>query len=150
MGRLTRNELVAVLGGVLLVGGVFSPWYDSVSRLASIGDFAGLGSHSAWEVHGILRWPLLVMAIAPFVLAYIVARDHQLSWARGELTAVLAITAFGLVSYVGVIDRPGEPPAEIELSWGWYVALAGCALMLVGAAQRTGESARRRKPPGTI
>jgi hypothetical protein len=150
MARLTRNELIAVLGGLLLGGGVFAPWYDSVSRLASIGGFQGLGSHSAWQVHDILRWPLLVMAIAPFVLAYIVARDHQLSWARGELTAVLAITAFGLVFYVGVIDRPGEPPGQIELSWGWYVALAGCVLMLVGAAQRTGENARGRKPPGTI
>ncbi|MEY2441315.1 MAG: hypothetical protein QOJ46_741 [bacterium] len=150
MGRLTRNELIAVLGGLLLGGGVFAPWYDSVSRLASIGGYGGLGAHSAWQVHGILRWALLVMAIAPFVLAYVVARDHQLSWARGELTAVLAITAFGLVLYVGVIDRPGEPPGQIELSWGWYVALAGCVLMLVGAAQRTGENPRDRKPAGTI
>jgi hypothetical protein len=150
MARLTRNELIAVLGGLLLGAGVFAPWYDSVSRLASIGGFQGLGAHSAWQVHEILRWALLVMAFAPFVLAYVVARDHQLSWARGELTAVLAITAFGLVLYVGVIDRPGEPPGQIELSWGWYVALAGCVLMLVGAAQRTGENARGRKPPGTI
>jgi len=150
MGRLTRNELIAVLGGLLLGGGVFAPWYDSVSRLASIDGYDGLGAHSAWQVHGVLRWVLLLMAIAPFVLAYIVARDHKLSWARGELTAVLAITAFGLVLYVGVIDRPGEPPGQIELSWGWYVSLLGCVAMLVGAAQRTGESARRRKPPGTI
>ncbi len=150
MERLTRNELVAVLGGLLLAGGVFAPWYDSVSRLASIAGFGGLGAHSAWQVHGILRWALLVFAIAPFVLAYVIARDHALSWARGELTAVLAITALGLVLYVGVVDRPGDPPGQIELSWGWYVALAGCVLMLAGAAQRTGESARGRKPPGTI
>jgi hypothetical protein len=150
MGRLTRNELIAMLGGVLLVGGVFAPWYDAVSRLAFVGDYSGLGEHSAWQVHGVLRWLLVVMAIAPFVLAYIVARGHQLSWARGELTAVLAITAFGLVLYVGVIDRPGEPPGEIELAWGWWVALAGTAVMLLGAARRTGETPRRRKPPGTI
>jgi hypothetical protein len=150
MGRLTRNELIAMLGGMLLMGGVFAPWYESVSRLASVGGFGGLGSHSAWQVHGIVRWLLLVIAIAPFVLAYVIARDHRLSWARGELTAVLAITAFGLALYVGVVDRPGDPPGQIELAWGWYVALAGCVLMLVGAAQRTGEGARRRKPPGTI
>ncbi len=150
MGRLTRNEVIAALGGLLLGGGVFAPWYDSVSRLASIGGVGGVGSHSAWQVHGILRWALLVMAIAPFVLAYIIARDHQLSWARGELTAVLAITALGLVLYVGIVDRPGEPPGQIELGWGWYVALAGCVLMLVGAAQRTGEGGRARKPPGTL
>jgi hypothetical protein len=42
------------------------------------------------------------------------------------------------------------PPGQIELAWGWYLAFAGSALMLVGAARRSGESERRRKPPGTI
>jgi hypothetical protein len=150
MGRLSRSELLAMIGGLLLAGGVFAPWYDLVSRLASLAGYHGLGSHSAWHAHAILRWLLLVIAIAPFVLAYIIVRDHELSWARGELTAVLAILAVGLVLYVGVIDRPGEPPGQIELGWGWYVALAGSALMLVGAARRTGMTERRRKPPGTI
>lgn len=150
MERLTRDELVGMVGAVLLAGGLFAPWYDAVSRLASIGGFAGLGAHSGWEVHTILRWALLVMATAPFVLAYIVVRGHELSWVRGELTGVLAITALGLVLYVGVVDRPGEPPGEIELAWGWYAALAGTVLMLVGAARRTGEAERRRKPPGTL
>jgi hypothetical protein len=150
MSRLTRNELIGMAGGLLVVVGLFAPWYESVSRLASVGDLTGLGEQSGWEVHGILRWALLVMAVAPFVLAYIVARDRELSWVRGELTAVLAITAVGFVLYVGVVDRPGEPPGQIELAWGWYVALAGCLLMLAGAAGRTGEAERRRKPPGTL
>lgn len=130
-----------MLGGLLLAGGLFAPWYDSVSRLASIGGFVGLGEHSGWEVHGILRWALLVVATAPFVLAYVVVRGHELSRDRGDLTAVLAITALGLVLYVGVVDRPGEPPAQIELAWGWYVSLLGCVLMLAG---RTGEPRKRR------
>jgi uncharacterized membrane protein YraQ (UPF0718 family) len=150
MARLTRYELIAVLGGVLLAGAIFAPWYDVVSRLASIDDYAGVGAHSAWDVHSILRWILLVIAIAPFVLAYVIARDHQLSWARGELTSVLAIVAVGLVLYVGVVDRPGEPPGQIELGWGWYVAFLGTLLMLAGAALRTGVTERRRKPPGSI
>lgn len=148
--RLTRNELLAMLGGLLLAGGQFAPWYESVSRLAAIAGHTGLGVHSSWQVHGVLRWVLLAVAVAPFVLAYVVVRDHELSWPPGELTAVLAITAVGLVLYVGVVDRPGDPPGQIELTWGWYVALAGGVLMLVGAALRTGESGRPRKPPGTI
>lgn len=150
MARLTRHELAAVLGGLLLAGGVFAPWYDSVSRLASIAGYAGLGPHSAWQVHAVLRWVLLAMALAPLGLAYVVARDHELSWVRGELTAVLSIVAVGLVLWVGVIDRPGDPPGQIELGWGWYVALAGSALMLAGAAGRTGESGRPRRPPGSL
>lgn len=150
MQRLTVNELVAMLGGIMLGAGLLAPWYATVSRLAEIAGQRGVGLLSGWEAHAILRWPLLVMALAPFILAYIIARDHQLTWARGELTAVLAIAAFGLLLYVGVIDRPGEPSGQIELRWGWYVALLGSMLMLGGAALRTGESERRRKPPGTI
>lgn len=150
MERLTVNELVAMLGGLLLGAGLFADWYSVVSPLARLAQTTGLGSYSGWEAHPLLRWALLVMAIAPFILAYIVLRDHQLTWARGELTAVLSIVAFGMLLYVGVIDRPGEPAGQIELAWGWYVALLGSILMLAGSALRTGETARRRKPPGTI
>ena len=148
--RLTLDELLAIAGGVLLALAQFAPWYDVVSPLASLAGHDGVGALSAWEAHAVLRWLLLLVAIAPFILAYIIVRDHRLSWARGELTAVLAIFAVGLVLYVGVVDRPGEPPGQIELAWGWWMALAGSALMLVGAARRSGESERRRKPPGTL
>ena len=150
MKRLTVNELVAMFGGLLLAGALFADWYAAVSPLAVLAGTTGIGTSSGWEAHLILRWPLLVMAIAPFILAYIVARDHQLTWARGELTAVLSIFAFGALLYVGVIDRPGEPAGQIELEWGWYVALLGAILMLAGSALRTGETVRRRKPPGTL
>ena len=150
MQRLTVNELVALVGGLLLGGGLFASWYEAVSPLADLAGMKGLGVYSGWEAHAVLRWPLLAMAIAPFILAYIIARDHQLAWARGELTAVLSIFAFGALLYVGVIDRPGDPPGQIELESGWYVALAGSALMLVGSAMRTGEIERRHKPPGTL
>lgn len=150
MERLTINELLAMVGGLLLGGAIFAPWYAAVSPLAEIAGGRGVGVYSGWEAHAILRWVLLVMAIAPFVLAYIVARDHRLTWARGELTAVLSIAAVGILLYVGVIDRPGSPSGQIELRWGWYVALAGSILMLAGSALRTGETERRRKPPGTI
>ncbi len=139
-----------MLGGLLLGACLFASWYSSVSPLATLAGITGVGDRSGWETHLVLRWLLLVMAVAPFILAYIVARDHQLTWARGELTAVLSIFALGLLLYVGVVDRPGEPAGQIELAWGWYVALLGTVLMLAGSARRTGETARRRKPPGTI
>lgn len=150
MERLSVNELVAMAGGLLLGLCLFANWYSVVSPLATLAGTTGIGTYSGWEAHALLRWVLLVMAIAPFILAYIVLRDHQLTWARGELTAVLSIVAFGMLLYVGVIDRPGEPAGQIELSWGWYVALLGSILMLAGSALRTGETERRRKPPGTI
>jgi hypothetical protein len=150
MERLSVNEVVAMFGGLLLGVCLFVHWYTAVSPLATLAGARGVGGQSGWETHALLRWPLLVMAIAPFILAYIVVRDHQLTWARGELTAVLSIFAFGAVLYVGVIDRPGDPAGQIELAWGWYLALLGALLMLGGSALRSGENARRHKPPGTF
>ena len=59
------------------------------------------GDIAAWDAHMILRYLLLAAALAPIVLLYIVVRDHELSWPRGEMTAVIGIIAFGLVAYVG-------------------------------------------------
>jgi hypothetical protein len=148
--KLTRNELVALAGGVLVAIGVFLNWYETNAgnRAANIDGMKG--SFSAWDVHPILRWLLLAAAVAPFILAYIIVRGHELSWARGEMTAVTAIAAFGLIVYNGVIDRPGEPSSEISLQPGWWVALLGTLLMLGGAALRSSEVERTRKPPGVI
>ena len=133
MERLTINELIAMLGGLLLGAGVFVKWYESVSPLAVLAGQTGRGVYSGWDAHMILRWVLLVMAVAPFILAYIIARDHQLTWARGELTAVLAIAAFGLLLYVGIVDRPGEPSGPDRARVG-----------LVRRARRQRPHARRR------
>jgi TRAP-type mannitol/chloroaromatic compound transport system permease small subunit len=148
--RLQRNEYMAMLGGALLAVSVFLPWYgtDADNRFANIG--GKRGDQSCFDVHPILRWLLLAAAVAPFILAYIIANDIKLSWARGEMTAVTSIAAFGLVVYNGIIDRPGEPSSAISLELGWFVALLGTLMMIAGAALRSSEHERARKPPGTI
>lgn len=150
LSRLSTAELVAVVGGALLLVGLFSPWYGlSDNPNANIGGLTE-GPFSGWEVHDILRWVLLPAAAAPLILAYIVVRNHELSWARGELTAVVAIAAFGLVAYNGLIDRPGEPQSEIGLEWGFWLALTGTILTMGGSLLRSAETGRRRKPPGVL
>ena len=109
---------------------------------------AGPGPCRTWEVHPILRWLLLAAATAPFVLAWIIVRDHTLSWARGEMTVVTSVAAFGLVAYNGFVDRPGD--IEISLRIGFFLALVATLLMVAAAATRSSESERPRKPPGTI
>jgi hypothetical protein len=147
--RLGMSEVIAALGGILLALGVFLPWYaTSHNRNARLN--GARGDFSAWVAHPILRWLLLAAAVAPLVLAYIVARDQQLSWPRGELTAVVAMTAVGLILYFGFLSRPGEPPGQISLRIGWLVSLAGAVLMLVGGAVRAGGTERPRKPPGVL
>ena len=149
--RPTWHEFVAMAGGALLAIGLFLPWYNAERPEAEIipgqrkaGDFTG------WEVHDIQRWLLLAAAAAPFILAWIIVRGHKLSWARGEMTAVTSIAAFGLIVYAGIIDRPGEVSGLVSLKYGWFVSLLGVILMLVGSALRASEVERARKPPGVL
>lgn len=151
MSRLRLDELIGVVGGALLVLGVFLPWYetDPANENARLGPL-GRGAFSAFESHQIIRWLLLAAAAAPVILAYVILRDHELSWARGEMTAVVAIIAFGLIVYTGIIQKPGSPPAGISLNFGYWVALIGSILIAVGSARRSSGTERPRKPPGVL
>jgi hypothetical protein len=150
MNRLGRAELVAALGGLLLAVGVFLPWYstDRDNPNASIDGAAG--ALSAWDVHPVLRWLLLAAATAPFILIWVVIREHELSWPRGELTAVVGIAAFGLIGYTGLLDRPGSPSGAINLDWGFWLAFLGSVLMIAGGGMAAGQTERARKPPGVM
>ena len=148
-GRMSRAEWTAVAGGLLLAVAIFLPWYGTSDNPNAVID-GGRGDFSAWQVHPTLRWLLLLAALAPLILAWIVLRDHELSWPRGELTAVVAMAALGLVLYNGIVTRPGEPRSQIGLQIGWLLAVVGIILMMIGGAKRAAEVERRRKPPGVM
>jgi hypothetical protein len=150
VGRLGRGELVAALGGLLLAVCVFLPWYETDPANPNAFIDGQQGALSGWEVHPLLRWLLLAAAAAPLILVWIVIRDHELSWPRGEMTAVVAIAAFGLVAYTGFLDRPGAPNGSISLQPGFYGALLGTILMIVGGSITAGQNERVRKPPGVM
>jgi hypothetical protein len=149
--KLTWHEILAMAGGALLAIGLFLPWYSVENKRGMIGNgLRGPGDFTGWEVHDIQRWLLIAAAAAPLILAYIVVRGHKLSWARGEITAVTSIAAFGLIMYAGIIDKPGEPKGLIGLKYGWILSLLGVIAMLVGSALRASEVERARKPPGVL
>ena len=149
-GRLGRGELIAAVGGILLALGVLTPWYATASNNKNAMIDGARGTFSAWTVHPTLRWLLLAAAVAPLILAWVVLRDHQLSWPRGELTAVVGVAAAGLVLYVGLLARPGDPPGEINLQYGYVLAVIGALMIVAGGATRAGGSERPRKPPGVL
>jgi hypothetical protein len=145
--KLRQGEYVAMGGGLLLIIGLFLPWYhvDGLGRLNGTN-----GTFTGWDAHHILRYLLLLAGLAPFILAWIIVRDHALSWPRGELTAVVSIAAFGLIAYQAFVSKPGEPTSLVHLQWGVFVALLGTVLMFAGSALRSSDVERKRKPPGTI
>ena len=153
--RLNRGELIAAAGGALLAISIFLPWYSLGNRFANVGSCKNSAQHtdtmcSAWNALTALPYLFLLGAVAPIILAWIIARGHALAWPRGELTAVVAVIALILTVFLGLVDKPGSPPGQISVTWGWGVAMAGGLLMLAGAVWRSQESAPRRKPPGVL
>jgi hypothetical protein len=147
--QLDRGELVAVIGGAILGISVFLDWYKLGNKFAMLGSCRGPnGACTAWKSLMIIRFLLLIAAVAPAVLAWIIVRGHALSWPRGEMTAIVAIAALTFTVFRGLIDRPGTPPGQISIGVGWWVGLAGGLLILIGSVWRAQESATTRKPPG--
>jgi hypothetical protein len=148
---LNRGELIAVAGGIILGLSLFLEWYSLGNQHAVLNDCRGPNaSCTGWAALSITRYILLLTAVAPLILAWIIMRGHALSWPRGELTAVIALAALTLTIFRGVIDKPGSPPGEIGISVGWWVGLVAGLLILLGSVWRSQESAGRRKPPGVL
>jgi hypothetical protein len=148
--RITVSEILAAVGGALLAFSVFLPWYSTNPKNPNANIATMKGDITGYDSHTILRYLFLAAAIAPIVLLYIIMRDHELSWPRGEMTAVIGIIAFGLVVYQGIIQRPGEPPGQISLAYGWFLAVLGTILIAVGGSYRASTTERPRKPPGVL
>jgi hypothetical protein len=148
---LDRGELIAIAGGILLGISLFLAWYTLGNEHALLNSCKGPNSRcSGWDALSIARYVLLLAAVAPLILAYIILRGHALSWPRGELTAVIALVALTLTIFRGVLDKPGSPPGEIGIAIGWWIGLFAGLLILVGSVWRSQESAGRRKPPGVL
>ena len=149
--QLRKGEIAAAIGGLLLVAAVFLPAYvPSDNPNAIVAGATHPDEASIWDANAISKYLLLLAAVAPIILLYIVVRRHELSWPRGELTAVVGLVAVTLVFWHGVIQRPGEPSGQIGLGIGWYLAFAGSLAIAAGGAIRASSSERRRKPPGVL
>jgi hypothetical protein len=148
---IDRGELIALAGGIVLGISLFLAWYSLGNVNTTLNGCKGPNSScTGWQSLLILRYILLAAAVAPVFLIYVIVRGHALGWPRGELTAVIALIALTFVLFRGPIDKPGSPRTQISLDFGWYVALAGGLLILVGALYRSQEAAQRRKPPGML
>jgi hypothetical protein len=152
--QLDRGELIAMVGGVILAVSLFLAWFSLGNNFSRVGNCRG--GHitcTGWESMKGVRFILLLAAVAPVILGYIIVRGHALSWPRGELTAVTSLVALTFMVFRGIIDKPvptGYPVQQVSISYGWFVALLGGLLILLGSVARSRESAGRRKPPGVL
>jgi hypothetical protein len=169
--RLKRSELLSFLGVAVLLFSLFVlDWFSSscaTAEAARASSGAGgcnpnskiqlasgtieYGSFSGWETYTYMRWLLLAACLAPFVLAYIIARGHALGWRPGEITMIVGMVAFALILLNGIIlGRPGgnaKHAVDIAIEPGYLVGLVGAFLLSFGGFRRQSEDVKA-KPPG--
>jgi len=157
--KLDRSEMLGMLAALILVASLFLPWYDLASSADVTRDetedwVCGVGDETCtgFETFPILRWLLIAAAAAPFILSWIVVRGHALSWPRGELTAIVGLTAFVLIAYNGFVDKPSPNQIGVSLTIGYFIALLASLGIFISGGFRAIESGGggRRKPPATF
>jgi hypothetical protein len=157
----------AIASGLLVVSLLFLPWYslavgapenvarvkgpsyDPNSFICGVGDLKCTG----FETFPVDRWLLILAALAPFILGYILVRGHRTSYPTGEMTMIAGFAAFVLILYNGVIDKPGTGIAEqgVSLDYGYFVALVASLGIGITGLTRSQQGERRvRKAPGTV
>ncbi|HEU0025127.1 MAG TPA: hypothetical protein VFQ12_10865 [Thermoleophilaceae bacterium] len=153
-GRLTPGEYMGMGAAVVLFLSLFLPWFTTsdTNPNSELGDGAisGGDSATAWQVFTTLDFLLVAACSAPFVLAWIIARAHKLTWKPGEVTMVVGMTAFVLILCNGIIlGRPGDS-VDIGLGIGYFVGLLAAAGLLAAGYLRQALYTDVRKPPGVI
>jgi hypothetical protein len=144
------GEYYGFAGSAVLFLSLFLPWYGtSTNPNAQIN--GARGTFDAFATFKVLDILLVGACTAPFILAWIIARGHALTWRPGEVTMIVGMTAFVLIFLNGIIlGKPGEPDSEIQLKIGWFIGLLGSAGICAAGVLRQAEQARDRKPPGVL
>ncbi|MEA2469993.1 MAG: hypothetical protein QOE38_992 [Thermoleophilaceae bacterium] len=160
--RIQRSELIGFLGAAILFLSLFLNWFatscDPSGHPKGCNPNSALhgdrGSFSAFQTYGVLDILLVAACAAPFILAYIIARGHDLTWRPGEITMIVGITAFALILVNGIIlGRPGgDDPQNVDISIqvGYWVGLVGAGCIAFGGFVRQASGIRGRKPPGVL
>ena len=105
---------------LVLLGSLWLPWFttngDNPNSALVCGDNPPRDcavhpgeSANAWQVFSTLDLLLVGACLAPFILTWIIARGHKLTWKPGEVTMIVGISAMGLILCNGIILGKPEP-----------------------------------------
>jgi hypothetical protein len=151
--RLSRAEFVGMASGVMLLASLWLPWFaTSADNPHSTINTAGIQpgqTANAWQTFKLLDVLLVLAFLAPFILAWIIARGHALTWRPGEVTAIAGITAFILILANGIILGKPAPDIALSLDVGYFVGLAAAAGMVFAGYLRQSRYGDH-KPPGVL
>jgi hypothetical protein len=151
--KVSPGEFTGMGAALVLLASLWLPWFTTSSDNPNSelpGGVTGGDSANAWQVFATLDWLLVSACAAPFILTWIIARGHALTWKPGEVTMIVGIVAFMLILCNGIIlGRPGDSVA-IGLGIGYFVGLLASLGLLAAGYLRQAVYETARKPPGVI
>lgn len=162
VSNLDRNRTIAgaVASIALILSLLFLPWFtltDTPERVEQMAWVCGEGDFSCtgFETFTYLRWALILAALAPAILGYILIRGHKLSYPPGEMTMIVGFTATVLIAYNGILFKPDPEQGQVfgtGLGIGYWIGIAAAiAISIVGFTRSLDSGGRQqRKAPGTV
>jgi hypothetical protein len=148
--KLTTGDIIAGVGGIVLLISLFLPWYGASVDVAG---FSASESASGWKALGFIDILLFLISVA--AIAIVAAR------AAGALPAdipapviLLGLGALAVVLVLfRIIDIPveGDVPDEVDLSRkiGVFIALISAAAVTYGGWRTNSETPAGRMTPAT-
>ena len=149
--RLTTGDMIAGVGGVVLLISLFLPWYG-VS--IDIGGVSASDSGTGWEALDFID--ILLLAVSVAAIGVVAARAAgQLPPEVPGAVVLLALGALAMLLVLyRIIDIPvDDVPDEVDLSRkiGIFIALIGAAAVAYGGwrtnTETPGAGAPAARPP---
>src|SRR5215213_2547351 len=145
--RLTTGDIIAGVGGIVLLISLFLPWYGAS---VDVGGFSASESGTGWEALSFIDILLFLIALA--AIAIVAARaTGRLPDEVPAAVVLLGLGALGvLLVLYRIIDIPGgDVPDEVDLSRkiGVFVALIASAAVAYGGWRRNAETPAARAEP---
>jgi hypothetical protein len=147
--RLTTGDIVAGVGGIVLLISLFLPWYGASADIPGFGSVSN--DASGWQALGFIDILLFLIAVA--AIAVVAARAAGVLPA--DIPAPVILLGLGglavLLVLLRIIDIPveGDIPDEIDFSRkvGIFVALIGAAAVTYGGWRTNTETPSGRMTP---
>jgi hypothetical protein len=156
------SELLGFAGAAILFGSLFLNWWSTSCLSTNPNRPHGcnpnsalhgqIGSFNAFDTYNFLPYFLIAGCAAPFILGYIIARGHELTWRPGEITMIVGMIVAALILLNGIIlGKPGSPnTVGLSFEPGYWVGFIGALMILAGGVVRQAVGGRTRKPPGVM
>ncbi len=149
--RIGLAELIGLAASVTLFVSLYLPWFqtDTSNRNSRIGGVTSKKEAiTAFVAYDYFQYVLIAACIAPIILALLVLFNKETSWDRGEVTAIVGLTALVLILFNGVIGGRPDDAVSITLSIGYYLGILASFGIFAAGAIRMMEKGPTNKPPG--